>query len=220
MAGKFNIAKYEPLMPMLFVRFYLVGLILFMLPFTRGLFISITAASLFLVIAAVLLFHTSWNTKTVLWFLFIVISSFLMESFGVRTGALFGQYTYERGLAPMIDHTPVIIGFNWLFLVYASHNIVDRFNLRPWSRILCGSLLMIGYDVVLEWIAPFMQMWHFDSGYPPLRNFIVWFLAALLYHCGFEVLKIRSDNPPARILFGLQILFFLLIGLFSILILK
>jgi len=58
-------------------------------------------------------------------------------------------------------------------------------------------------------------MWHFADGYPPLRNFAVWFGASLVYHTGFELFGIRSDNPPARFLFAVQLIFFLLIGIYS-----
>lgn len=215
MANQIKIQHYAGKMPHIFIRFYLVGLLLYMIPYTRTLFVSITSLSLFLVIAVILAFHKNWNLKTIIWFAFIVLSSFLLEMYGVESGELFGNYRYEKGLAPMINRTPLIIGFNWLFLVYASNNIVSRFGSKAWIHILSGSLLMILYDFILEWVAPYMKMWHFESGYPPFQNFLVWFIAALFYHTGFEALKIKSDNQPARFLFGLQILFFVLIGTYS-----
>lgn len=211
-----RIRSYETAMPGVFVRFYTVGLALFLLPFTRELFISITSLSLLLAVATVLLFHRTWNRPTVLWFAFIVVSSFLLEMTGVSSGRIFGSYAYGPGLAPLVNGTPLIIGFNWLLLVYASHDIAARIaKTHPVFRVLVGSLLMIFYDAVLEWVAPSMQMWHFEAGYAPFRNFVVWFAAALVYHSGFEALGIRSDNRPARVLFGLQLVFFLLIGSYS-----
>lgn len=114
-----------------------------------------------------------------------------------------------------MDGTPLIIGLNWLWLVYASHDIAERLVRGTGFRILTGSILMTGYDLALEWAAPAMRMWHFDGAYAPVRNFAVWFAAAVVYHSGAEVLAIRSDNRPARILFGIQVLFFLAIGLLA-----
>lgn len=203
-------------MPGLFVRFYAVGLLLFLLPCTRGLFISITSLSLLLAVTVVLLFHRDWNLRTVLWFGFIVVSSFLLEMAGVGSGHIFGSYAYGPGLAPLVHGTPLIIGFNWLLLVYASHDLASRIGrANPLVRIVAASLVMLLYDAVVEWVAPTMRMWHFGTGYAPLRNFAVWFVAGLFYQSGLEALGIRSDNRPARVLFGLQLLFFLSIGIFS-----
>lgn len=216
MTGSETIRLRESAMPRLFVRFYAVGLALWLLPATRGLFVAITTPSLLLTLAAALAFHRPWNRRTVLWFAFIVVSAFALEWAGVNSGRIFGAYAYGPGLAPLAGGTPLVIGLNWLWLVYASHDVAARVARHgALGRILAGSLVMIAYDVVLEWAAPEMDMWRFEAGYAPLRNFVVWFAAALFYHTGFEALGIRSDNRPARILFGVQALFFVLIGLAS-----
>ncbi len=202
-------------MPRRFSVFYLVGLALFMVPATRELFVSITWVTLLLVTGAVFLFHRDWNAKTVGWFLFIAVSSFLLEVYGIRTGIPFGDYRYDRALGMEVEGTPLIIGINWLFLVYASHDWAGKLSRTAVGRVLAGCLLMVGYDAVMEWVAPVMRMWHFDGPYPPLSNFAAWFAAAAVYHTGFELLGIRTDNLPARALFGLQFLFFLLIGLYA-----
>lgn len=212
-----TIRACEPAMPALFARFYAVGLLLWLLPATRWLFTAITTPSLLLTTAAALLFHRVWNPKTVLWFAAVVSTAFLLELAGVRDARIFGPYAYGPGLAPLVDGTPLVIGLNWLWLVYASHDVAARLVRRPWLRILAGSVAMVGYDLAMEWAAPAMRMWHFDGGYAPARNFVVWFAAALIYHTGFEALAIRSDNRPARALFCLQVAFFLAVGALSLL---
>lgn len=205
----------EGKIPAAFVRFYAVGLLLWLLPPTRGLFVAITSPSLLLSLATAFLFHRTWNRRTLLWFAFIVLSAFWLEWAGIHSGRIFGRYAYGPGLAPLVDGTPLIIGLNWLWLVYASHDLATRIGRGPIFRIVSGSIAMVGYDLVMEWAAGPMQMWHFDGGYAPVRNFASWFAAALIYHSGFEVLAIRSNNRPARMLFGIQFAFFALIGLLS-----
>lgn len=208
--------RYEPMMPKVFARFYAVGLVLYILPFTRGLFVSITSLSLLLVITVVFLYHSTWNGRTIGWFLFIIFSSFFLEMAGVHTGTVFGAYSYDRGLAPLVSGTPLIIGLNWLFLVYASRSIVMRYTkLNAVLRVVVASILMLAYDLLLEWVAPFMNMWHFVDGFAPFRNFVVWFAAAAIYQTGFEVFAIQADNLSARALFVLQMLFFVGIGVYS-----
>lgn len=203
-------------MPLNFVRFYIVGLILFMIPFTREFFIFLIPFSLLLVIGAILYFHKNWNRKTVIYFAFIVIATFFFEMAGTITGDIFGTYSYDWGLGIKVNHTPLIIGVNWLFLVYASHDISERFLRKPIYRVILASALMVLYDVIMEWVAPVMQMWHFDTPYPPFRNFVAWFTAAFILHLGFELLKIRTANLPARALFIIQMLLFTIIGIYSL----
>lgn len=208
-------------LPLTFVRFYSVGLLLFMLPFTRNLFISIIWISLLLVIGVVFYHHRQWTKTHISVFLFIIISSFLLEMAGVATGKIFGSYLYERGLGPQLYGTPLIIGLNWLLLVYASHDITTKYLRNPVLRVVTGALLMILYDMLMEWVAPVMQMWQFAGrGYPPFDNFLAWFLAALFYHACFELFRIRTNNRPARALFVIQAGFFLLIGVYSYLVIS
>lgn len=198
-----------------FIRFYLVGLVLFMLPFTRSLFIILIPYSLLLVVGSLFYFHSRWNVPTFLFFLFIVASTFLLEMAGTSTGLIFGNYHYEHGLGIQIYHTPLIIGLNWLFLVYASRSIAGQSFRQPFIRIIVASGWMVLYDVLLEWVAPVMQMWQFDTGYPPVRNFIVWLMASLIFHTLYEYLPIGSPTLLAGKVLKIQMIFFLCIGLYN-----
>lgn len=210
-----DIRMREGSLPGVFARFYAVGAVLWLLPPTRGLFVALTAPTLVTTLALTLLFHRGWTRATVGWFAFIVVSAFLLEWAGVHDDRLFGAYAYGPGLAPLAGGVPLVIGFNWLWLVYASHCVAARVVRTPLLRIVAGSLLMVGYDLILEWAAPAMRMWHFDGGYAPLRNFAVWFAAALVYHAGFEMCSISSDNRTARVLFVVQALFLLTVAVLA-----
>lgn len=205
-------------MPLNFIRFYSVGFLLFMMPFTRSFFISIIWPSLLLVFGAIFYYHRNWNSKTICWFAFIAVSSFLLEMYGVNTGKIFGEYQYDRGLGFQINGTPLIIGLNWLFLTYATHDIASVYFRKPVYRITGGAALMIFYDFIMEGVAPVMGMWHFTNAYPPASNFLAWLVASVIYHTGFEVLKIHTDNYPARMLYWIQSVFFIMIALYSLLI--
>lgn len=203
-----------------FMRFYAVGLLLFFMPWTRGLFIFLLPWSLLLAIGAAFYFHRRWDLKTVVWLLVIAVSSFLVEVRGVNEGYIFGRYAYENGLGWKICGTPVIIGLNWAFLTYASYTAVSMRIVRRWPRVPAAALLMLAYDAVLEWVAPYMQMWHFESGYPPTRNFLSWFVLAAVYTAGFAALKTDTGNRPAASLFFIQAAFFVLIGIYSTIFLR
>jgi len=205
----------EKKVPIYFIVFYIVGLVLFAVPVTRELFISITSFTLLLVIGIVFFFHKLWNTKTIIVFSAIIVLSFLLEMVGVSSGIPFGIYHYDNGLGLKLLNTPIIIGLNWLFLVYATQAIVFKIFENNSSKILIGSLLMVMYDLLMEYVAPTMNMWHFTNTYPPISNFVTWFFAALFFHTLLVTNKINVENNTARSLFWIQMVFFIIIGVFK-----
>lgn len=199
-------------MPWIFSLFFAVGVLLFSMSFTRELFFNITPFTLVGLTAVVFMFHRDWNAKNILVFLFIFVVSFLTEMVGVKTGHLFGNYVYQTSLGLKLLDVPLIIGVNWLVVSYGAHAIVWQVVETRLLRILAGALLMVFYDVILEFAAPLMAMWRFDIGYPPIDNFIMWFVLGLIFQSVLEIFKINTDNKTARVLFFVQMIFFLLIS--------
>lgn len=209
----------KTLLPKL-IQFYAVGLLLFMLPFTRRLFMDITPLTILLVTGLVFYYHQTWNLKTLLYFIFVGVTGFLVEVIGVATGKIFGDYQYDVSLGPKLFETPLIIGLNWLFLIYATHSIAGYYTKKPVIKVFSASVLMVVYDLILELAAPCMQMWHFNTYYPPLKNFIAWFALSFIFISGFELLKIKTNNKAANWIFYIQSGFFILITLYSLLFLQ
>lgn len=179
---------------------------------------ALTPLSLLLAIGVVFYYHTDWRRIVWLWFAFIIVSSFGLEMIGVNSGVVFGVYRYEDGLGVKWNGTPLIIGLNWLFLVYASRSIVVCRLHTAWLRIVTGAVLMIVYDLLLEWVAPLMRMWRFDGGYPPPANFITWFIAALVYHTGFEFFgDSNCFQCPGPLALCDPVALFLLIAMYNLL---
>lgn len=202
-------------MPLNFVRFYAVGLGLFFLPWTRPIFIAITPLTLLLVFSVVFWFHKKWNQKTILAFAFTAIASYYLEVAGTQTGKIFGDYAYGSGLGLKISDTPLMIGLNWLFLIYATHGIASGWFRKPVYRIFAGAALMILYDIVIEFAAPTMDMWQFSAtAYPPIQNFISWFIASLVFHVVFVLARVETDNKSARSLYVIQLGFFVILTIF------
>lgn len=117
-------------LPITFIIFYSVGLILYAIPSTHNLFIQITPYTLVLVTLAIFLHHKKWNKKTITVLTGIFVLSILIEIIGVRTGKLFGIYAYGKGLGFKVADVPVIIGLNWVFLAYASNSIISSYTTK------------------------------------------------------------------------------------------
>ena len=197
--------------PITFIIIYFVGLALYFIPLTRNLFILITPYTLVLVTVVIFSHHKEWNTKTIAVLASIFILSIVIEIIGVATGKLFGVYAYGKGLGVKIADVPVIIGLNWIFLVYASNGIISKYTSKNILIILGAASLMVVYDIVLEKAAPLMDLWVFSENNPPTNNYVMWFLLALLFNVVFQVFKVSTINTPARWLFFIQLVFFVII---------
>jgi putative membrane protein len=203
-------------LPLTYVVFYAVGLALYIIPFTRELFVLITPYTLVLVAASAFLFHKEWNRKTVVVLCSIFVISMLVEIIGVATGKLFGFYYYYASLGISIARVPIIIGINWIILIYASNAILSKITTNKILKVSGASALMVIYDVVLEQAAPLMNMWKFENDVPPIRNYIMWFLMAVLFQSLIELFRVNTNNKPARALFIIQIFFFLIIVIYGL----
>lgn len=199
-----------------FLIFYAVGFLLFCIPYTRPFFFSITPISILLVVVAIFLHHKKWNQSTIIVFSIIAVGSFFLEVVGVATGTIFGNYGYGGTLGFQIFHVPLLIGLNWVYLIYASQAIITRITSNVYLRIIGGASLMVAYDAMIEFAAPPMQMWNFENFYPSIQNFMVWFLASLLFHYLLVTCNVSVNNKAAQALFGIQFLFFSLITLYSV----
>ena len=192
----------------LLIIYYTVGMGLFLIPVTRPLFKQLTPLSLIMSFGAVLILQKHWPGKLILAFFAVFIVSIITEMIGVRTGILFGAYTYGEALGIKILDTPIVIGLNWLFLVYCTAAIAGSTRLSKTGRILLGAGLMVAYDGVLEYVAPVTGMWYWENPYPGFRNFLMWFLLSSLFHTLFQMLDLNIENKPARYLFLIQFIFF------------
>jgi bisanhydrobacterioruberin hydratase len=196
--------------------FYLVGVLGLSFPETRPLFIRLVPFALILGFAGVLLFHEAkWDLKTLAAFVLVYISGFVIESVGVNTGLIFGEYIYGKTLGYQIFETPLIIGMNWLFLVYVSSSLTERLNSGRFISFLLPPVLMVIYDLVLEQVAPDLGMWNWKNEVIPLQNYIAWFVVAFIFVLVFRFLNIKTSNKIAPLIFILQFLFFLSLMIFK-----
>ncbi len=201
---------------MFFIRniiiFYVVGVIGFSIKYTYGLFIYLTPIVLLMSLG--LLFYYDRNNitkKKILFYIFIYISSLLVEMFGVNTGILFGEYKYGIGLGIKVVDTPILIGINWVLMIYITSSIFTKLRPNFLSQVIIPSGLMISYDIIMERAAPKMDMWSWANDIIPLQNFLMWGGLAILFHSIRYILKIEIKNKMATPIFIAQVLLFIFI---------
>lgn len=194
--------------------FYAVGILGMLVPALFPLFIKLVPFALILSFLAITVFHHDRKQKSVFVFLAIYILGFVIEVIGVNSGSIFGEYTYGNSLGIELLNTPIIIGLNWLLLVYITSSVFEQFKIQNLSKILLASFLMVGYDFILEQVAPRLDMWQFTDDNVPFQNYLVWFLFSLILHSLIKLFRINTENRLSSIVLIAQFVFFLVLAIF------
>lgn len=192
---------------------YAVGIAGMTIPATDELFVKLIPLVIIMSLAVSLAFHTTWDLKTVSVFSSIIILAWMVEAAGVATGTIFGIYSYGDSLGIKLLETPLLIGFNWLLLLYGTAGLTENLPTHSIVKILTASALMVIYDLVLEIAAPFLGMWQFESGTAPLRNYVAWFLLSVLFHSIIRFSGIKAFNRIASVIVVVQFIFFSVLAL-------
>lgn len=195
--------------------FYAVGIIGMLVPSLFPLFIKLVPFALILSFLALTVFHQNRiNLKSLIVFLVVYILAFAIEVFGVNTGSIFGEYIYGNSLGVKLFNTPIIIGLNWLLLVYITSSIFEGFKIHNLVKVILASLLMVSYDLILEQVAPRLDMWRFSDDIVPLQNYLAWFIISIFLHTLIKVFGIKTENRLALIVLISQFVFFFVLAIF------
>ena len=151
-------------------------------------------------------------------FAVIVVMAFLVEVYGVKTGHLFGTYTYGNNLGWKLLGVPLIIGVNWAALIMVAQQLTTHYigiNNRIFSAISVA-VIMTTFDFLLEVLAPQFEFWSFtEMNYAPQQNFIAWFGVSFCFGL-YSYSHFRNENETAVIYGIAQLVFFLVLAVLVI----
>lgn len=220
MFKKINIFKDANKAQVFIKIFYIVGILGLTLPFSQSLFFKITPLSILLVGLILFSHHQNWNLKLWLVLAFIGLATFFVEVVGVKTGLLFGEYHYGSSLGIKVYEVPIVIGLNWIVLLYCTHIMVKNFRIYWLLKVILASVLMVIFDFVLEPSAMAMDMWQWNGNTIPLQNYFVWFIVSLFMHIVLSISKLKLQNQLAGFVYLVQMVFFLVLDINFVLIPK
>jgi len=171
------------------------------------------ATPLNLLITALLLFsfHQAWNISFYIFATICFAIGYFVEVAGIHTGEIFGEYHYGPTLGFKIWDVPLIIGLNWLILVYCTGIIAHQFFQNIFLKSLAGSMLMVILDFFIEPVAVSLDFWVWEGGEIPLQNFIGWFITSYILQIFFHLSKFEKHNYLARYVIYVQLGFFIFI---------
>jgi bisanhydrobacterioruberin hydratase len=196
-----------------FILYYLVGFVGLSIPATRDMFIRLMPWSILGSMAVLLMFHRKWTFSHIGVIVLIALAGYLVEVLGVLTGLVFGQYSYQHALGLQVFNTPLMIGVNWVMLIYCVHAMLEDIRMPAVLKILAGALLMVTYDYILEPVAIRLSMWSWGGNVIPLQNYIAWFVISVVFLSVMRISGIKTGNRLAPWLFWVQAAFFLLLNL-------
>ncbi len=207
-----KVLKDNTLKVKLFIMiFFTVGVVAIYTPYSSAFFVSLTPFALLLSFFFLLVFHKKFDFKHLWVFLTIFIVGFLVEMIGTNTGLIFGNYRYGPTLGISLWNTPLMIGLNWVMVIYLTASIISKLKLSKPLTVLAASLLTVGYDLVLEQIAPKMMMWTWEGDIIPFKNYVAWFVLSLIFHSLVQYSHIKTKNKLALVIFITQLVFFVLL---------
>jgi putative membrane protein len=198
------------------ILFHLVGLYGFLTPAFEDIFIMLVPYHLLLMLLLIILTLNDISADLIKFSTGVYLAGFFIEVIGVNTGQIFGNYTYGSALGVKLWATPLLIGVNWLILVYCTGAFLQKFNLK--SRVLfsaLGAAILLGIDFLIEPVAIRFDYWSWFEGIIPVQNYLGWYIFSFLLFLFYSGLNFRKENNAAIVLLFTQFCFFLALNLWA-----
>jgi bisanhydrobacterioruberin hydratase len=195
---------------------FIVGFLGHFISFTEPFMIDLTKYFLYIVnfyfIYQILL---SNDKRLLIWIFITFLYTFNLEVIGVKTGLIFGDYSYGSTLGFKLFEVPLIIGVNWLLVVLGAITLVSKYIKNKVCIVLFVPILTVIFDIFLEPVAVKYDYWNWTGGMIPLQNYIAWFLISLISVIFYILIKPKSMVEKLDLYFICQIAFFGLLALFK-----
>lgn len=145
------------------------------------------------------------------WGLVTFLITYLTEVIGVKTGLIFGDYSYGNVLGIKLFDVPIIIGLNWVFVILGLINLFQKLKTNNFFKGLCVGIGAVAFDFILEPVAISLTYWNWDDIQIPLQNYIAWFVLAYVFYLLFAYFKIDLRTTISRNYFIIQTIFFIVL---------
>lgn len=196
----------------LIILFFSVGLLGFLFPPAVPLFKQLVPFHLLLMGGLLIASQKNRNGSFWLFVTVTYLAGFLIELVGTQTGLVFGSYAYGKTLGYKIFDTPLMIGLNWILVIYSVGTALSLLKVRNvYAFLIAGAASVTLLDFLIEPVAMKYDYWDWQGGIIPLQNYVVWFFFSALLLWGFYKAKFPKNNKSAAILFVVQFLFFLVL---------
>lgn len=197
---------------LILILMHVVGIVGLLSPY-QEIFRLLTPVNL--MVSAVLLWwnHTDRSIRFVWASALIFFFGFFVELAGVHTGLIFGEYRYGATLGPKLMGVPVIIGLNWLLIIYCIASLFETIRIPFWLKVISGSVLAVLIDMLIEPVAMKYDFWAWTDYIVPIQNYIGWFITSVVMFSILYLFKVKTENRIALGYYFIQLFFFLILFL-------
>ena len=203
-----------PICAFLVILFYAVGFVGLSDHLYTNLFKQLIPFHLLLMLVLMVISHDDKNRSFWLFLLITYTAGFLVELLGVHTGAIFGDYAYGATLGLKVAETPLMIGVNWILVIYSAGVLTEKFGIESnVLKSLLGALLVTVLDFIIEPVAIAYDFWSWKNTEVPFQNYVGWFVFSFLMFWFFFRMRFRKNNLAAIALFIVQFLFFFVLNM-------
>ena len=179
----------------------------------KDLFLLCTPFTLLLSITLLFWNHTEYNKSFFIFSALTFLTAYFIEVLGVKTGMIFGNYSYGNTLGIKLFDVPVLIGINWLLLIYCVGVIFNTLQVSSIIKSMFGATLLTLLDFFIETVAVKYDYWKWANDTPPIQNFISWFILSFLLLLFFNSMNFNKNNKLAHGLFIIQLVFFVTLSI-------
>lgn len=148
------------------------------------------------------------NWRTLSWLLAAGLVTFFIEVAGVATGKIFGNYAYTDVLGAPVFGVPLLIGFNWMLVLFGSINLAQIISRRAPLQIAIATLCAPLFDYVMEPVAVAFNYWGWHTGAPPLQNYIVWGVISGILCSVYLLSRCKAHRSLPAFYLGVQFCYF------------
>ena len=194
------------------VIIHLVGILGLSIEGFRPYFVGLTPVTLIISVIVLLFFHKDWSQSFYICISLLFFLGWGIEVLGVSTGVVFGQYQYTGVLGVRLLDTPLMIGVNWLMLIYMVGVIFKMFD-NIVIKAIAGASLLVLLDLFIEPVAIGLRFWVWEGDQVPILNYVAWFLISFVLLIVFYLFPFKKENSIAFRLFSIQFLFFVILSL-------
>jgi putative membrane protein len=145
--------------------------------------------------------------------LIALLTGFFVEVIGVKTGNVFGEYYYGDPLGPKVMDVPLMIGVNWLMLIYICSDIAGRLKIPLILKAFIAAGLMTILDLFIEPVAIKLEFWYWISDSVPIANYLAWYATSFLLAIAYFKLTDNNRNKLSIPLYFIQMGFFIAVNI-------